>query len=173
MKAPPRYQPSRRLPAYAYLPGRTPHPTRAPDGHSYGTSPAPPRYLPDERWPENDEYLWGVDLYNAGYFWEAHEAWEGLWRVAAGRDAAQRRFLQGLIQCAAACLKATAGDVEACRRLAERGVARLVRARVDHDGRCMGLELASFVADFRRFAESSPTAVEHRPALWLADSATA
>ena len=33
---PPRPVPDRPFPAYAYIPGRTPHPTRDPDGHSYG-----------------------------------------------------------------------------------------------------------------------------------------
>ena len=167
MTAPPRYQPSRSLPAYAYVPGRTPHPTRAKDGHSYGAPEVAPRYLPDERWAENDEYLWGADLYNAGYFWEAHEAWEGSWRVAAGRDPAQRRFLQGLILCAAACLKASTGDAEACRRLAARGLERLQRAHVDRDGRYMGLDVARFVEDFSRFRDSPSIAVEQRPMLRL------
>ena len=49
-------------------------------------------------------FLYGVDLYNHGYLWEAHEAWEGLWHQAK-RDALQAEFLQGLIQCAAAALK--------------------------------------------------------------------
>ncbi|MGB2939157.1 MAG: DUF309 domain-containing protein [Candidatus Dormiibacterota bacterium] len=41
----------------------------------------------------------GIDLFNAGEFWEAHEAWEGAWmpyRKEAGSD-----FFKGLIQVAA------------------------------------------------------------------------
>ncbi len=30
----------------------------------------------------SDAFLWGLDLFNHGYYWEAHEAWEGLWQVA-------------------------------------------------------------------------------------------
>ena len=168
MNSPPRYQPARPLPEYAYVPGRNPHPTRSKQGHSYGAAAAGAGYLPGERWADNAEYLWGVDLYNAGYFWEAHEAWEGLWRAAAGRDAAQRRFLQGLIQCAAASLKATAGDADACRRLAARGLARLSQASTDRDGFSMGLHVAGFVADFHSFAFAPAIAVERRPALLLA-----
>jgi uncharacterized protein len=42
----------------------------------------------------------GAHLYEAGQFFEAHEAWEERWKAAT--DASERRFLQGLIQVAAA-----------------------------------------------------------------------
>ena len=42
----------------------------------------------------------GARLFDAGAFFEAHEAWEEHWLVA--EDATTRRFLQGLIQVAAA-----------------------------------------------------------------------
>jgi uncharacterized protein len=167
MLAPPRYQPLRPLPAYAYVPGRTPRPSRAAEGGERGAVAAELAYLPESSWAENGEYLWGADLYNAGFFWEAHEAWEGSWRAAAGRDPAQRAVLQGLIQCAAACLKAAAGDAQTCRRLAARGLTWLERARVDRDGRAMGLRVARFVAEFRAFAAADPPAIERRPSLWL------
>ncbi len=81
------------LPAYAYLPGSgLPHPTRHPDGHSYGHS---------QRVSEKD-WDYGLELFRAGYYWEAHEAWEGLWKQAEGLEA-QR--LRGMIQLAAALLK--------------------------------------------------------------------
>lgn len=111
-------------------------------------------------------YLRGVDLYNDGAFWEAHEAWEDLWRTAAP-DSSVHRFLQGLIQCAAACLKAAAGDLDACRRLADRGLAHLERVHADSDGLYMGLELARFIADFRDYAAVRPTDIERRPRLSL------
>jgi predicted metal-dependent hydrolase len=40
----------------------------------------------------------GCRLFDAGRFFEAHEVWEGAWRVEVGRV---RRLLQGLIQVAA------------------------------------------------------------------------
>ena len=43
--------------------------------------------------------LEGVSLFNAGQFWEAHEAWEARWLQSDGDE---KRFLQGLIQLAAA-----------------------------------------------------------------------
>ncbi|MEK7727114.1 MAG: DUF309 domain-containing protein [candidate division KSB1 bacterium] len=41
----------------------------------------------------------GLALFNAGEFWEAHEAWERIWRRHAEP---WRFFIQGLIQAAAA-----------------------------------------------------------------------
>ena len=43
--------------------------------------------------------LQGIGQFNAGYFFEAHETWEALW-LPSPRPV--RRFLQGLIQVAAA-----------------------------------------------------------------------
>jgi predicted metal-dependent hydrolase len=45
----------------------------------------------------------GLELFNAGRFWEAHEAWEAAWLV---EDGDVRQMLQGLIQVAAGYLKA-------------------------------------------------------------------
>ncbi|ACO46847.1 DUF309 domain-containing protein [Deinococcus deserti] len=48
--------------------------------------------------------LWasGVTLFNAGHWWEAHEAWEPLWLQSTGPE---RHFLQGVILLAAALHK--------------------------------------------------------------------
>ena len=162
--APPRYA-ALPFPAYAFLPGRDPHPTRDPRGHSYGADEAPPAYLPGERWRANEAYLHGVDLYNHGYLWEAHEAWEGLWH-AARADELQSGFLQGLIQCAAASLKIAMGQPDGLAKLAERGTGRLeVVARSRRE--FMGLDVARFVAEFRAFAASRPASADARPRIEL------
>lgn len=163
--APPRYA-SRPFPPYAFLPGRDPHPTRDPRGHSFGGGETPRAYFPAERWRANAEYLHGVDLYNHGYLWEAHEAWEGLWH-AARADAVQAEFLQGLIQCAAASLKIAMGQPDGLAKLAERGTARLdAVARAGRE--YMGLDVARFVAEFRAFAASRPESADARPRIDLA-----
>lgn len=164
----PRYQPGRTFPAYAYLPGRDPHPSRDPAGHSHGVRESAPAYLAASRWSENADYLWGVDLYNHGYLWEAHEAWEGLWHVSKA-DLDQADCLQGLIQCAAACLKVPMAQPAGLARLAELGTAKLERVAAARPAgsRYMGLDLARFAADMRRFAASSPTAIDARPRIAL------
>ena len=49
----------------------------------------------------------GVELFNAGRYWEAHEALEVVWRRA---DAPERSLWQGLIQAAAALLHRERGN---------------------------------------------------------------
>src|SRR5712692_9058451 len=69
------------FPAYRYVPGLHPHPHRDPAGHSYEPHPTLNRHAPwrVEEWRTRDDWLYGVDLFNFHYFWEAHEEWEGLW----------------------------------------------------------------------------------------------
>src|SRR5262245_66687371 len=95
------------LPAYAHLPGHTPHPLNDPRGHSYGQT-GEQTALDPARWRESRAYLRGLDLFNGGYYWEAHEVWEGLWK-AAGRRGETAAFLKGLIQLAVAGLKRRQG----------------------------------------------------------------
>ena len=164
---PARYAPGRALPPYAYLPGRDPHPTGDPRGHSYRTEPEPPAvHLPAERWRDNDDFLHGVDLYNAGYLWEAHEVWEGLWH-AAKHDQLQAEFLQALIQCAAACLKISMEQPRGVAKLAELGLGRLERVAREARGDYMGLDVRAFADRFRAFVTASPTTPDERPRLCL------
>jgi predicted metal-dependent hydrolase len=46
----------------------------------------------------------GIGLFNEGKYFDAHEAWEGLWLRA--KDAQDKGFLQGLIMAAGAFLHA-------------------------------------------------------------------
>jgi predicted metal-dependent hydrolase len=83
---------------------------------------------------------WGIDLYHAGYLWEAHEAWEGVWKSES--DPVRRAFVQGLIQMAASLLKAHVGEERGSARLAERALRRFRSC-----GRsCMGLDVTGIVA---------------------------
>jgi len=69
--------------------------------------------------------LWGKGLeeFRAGRFFEAHEEWERLWKAASGED---RRFLQGLIQLAAALVHLERGRTAPAMRLF-----RLSREKLD------------------------------------------
>lgn len=161
-----RYAPAKPFPTYAYLPGRDPHPTRDPRGHSYGPKSERFPYLPADRWRENEEYLFGVDLYNHGFLWEAHEAWENLWHPAK-HDAEQAGFLQGLIQCTAASLKIPMEQPRGLEKLAEMGTGRLETVAKGGKPYFMGLDVPAFVRDFRAFAASAPTSTEERPRIEL------
>ena len=44
----------------------------------------------------------GIELFNSGRYWDAHEAWEGVWMP--DRKGPDSGFYKGLIQIAAGCL---------------------------------------------------------------------
>ena len=168
MTSGPRYADRRNFPPYAFLPGGSePHPTQHPEGHSFTTEAEPPAdYLEPDLWQENEDYLFGVDLYNHGYLWEAHEVWEGLWH-AAKHDAVQADLLQGLIQCAAAALKVLMQQPRGVAKLTLLGTERLERVIAAKGTSYMGIDLAEFVEDFRAFAASEPESPEGRPRIEL------
>jgi uncharacterized protein len=99
-----RLVPDEPFPAYSYVTGRFPHPTRDPTGHSFGAVPVRPPMPDPSRWRDCRPYLLGVDLFNFGYYWEAHEVWEGVWH-ACGRTGTAGNFIKGLIKLAAAGVK--------------------------------------------------------------------
>jgi hypothetical protein len=126
---PPRYAPANLLPPYAYVPGHDlPHPVTDPCGHSYSAvhdqprgalntpalfahlSPAPAsrRQTIAATLAANPLWLYALDLFNGGWYWESHEAWEGFWH-ALGRTTPEARFVQGLIHLAAAAVKVREG----------------------------------------------------------------
>ncbi len=139
----PRFVPDRPFPPYAYVPGRTPHPTRDPDGHSYGTELEIPEPPDPEEWHVCSDYLYGIDLFNHGFYWEAHEAWEGLW-VACGRRGPTATYLQALINLAAAGFKARWGSARGMMANAETAV-RLFKSAASqlgpHSTHYMGLDV--------------------------------
>ncbi len=115
---------SQAFPAYRYVPGKTPHPTRDPDGHSYNQHPPPLTGFDPADWQHCEEYLYGIDLFNHEYWWEAHEALEAVW-VAAGRDTTHGQFIQGLIQIAVAHLKNLQGFRDVAERMAQDGLTKM------------------------------------------------
>src|ERR1700722_3607427 len=116
---PPRWLPQKRPPPYAYLPGKNPHPGRDPAGHSYHVEPIP---VALEVSLSSDAFLWGLDLFNHGHYWEAHEAWEDLWQVA-DRDDPLRTLFKGLILLSAAGVKIRERKNAAAARHAKRAAA--------------------------------------------------
>lgn len=114
--------PDRPLPPYSYVPGRFPHPIRDPSGHSYKApgiqqethrpSLTAPVSLASD-WKPASDYLFGIDLFNHGFYWEAHETWEQLW-LEFGRSGRDANFIKGLIKLAAAGVKARKGVRSVC-----------------------------------------------------------
>ncbi len=97
----------------------------------------------------------GADLYHAGCLWEAHEVWEGLWR-GLPRDEPVARALRGLIQAAAAGLKARAGRRSGASSLAAkaRGELAAAGARLELFGR--ELEAGRLAEDLAAWNAAGP-----------------
>ena len=136
------------FPPYRYEPGTHPHPIAHPQGHSHRPRGVPHPHVihvPPERWRESEDYLYGCDLYNHAYWWEAHEAWEGLWQTC-DKKSTQGRFLQGLIQAAACHLKLHMHSRSGVDRLRPSSLAYLRGASSEiHTSTYMGLELRAFI----------------------------
>jgi hypothetical protein len=135
----PRYAPAIPLPPYAYVPGHDlPHPVTDPRGHSYRahaashhvaippaalaqlpTDPASRRRLLAATLTATPQWRSALDLFNEGFYWEAHEAWEGFWNALA-RTTPEARFVQGLIHLAAAAVKAREGKPAGVTRHTQR-----------------------------------------------------
>jgi hypothetical protein len=145
-----RLLPTAELPPYTYIPGTsTPHPIRDPKGHSYNRKNRPAKPLTAESWAENRTYLLAIDLFNRGYYWEAHEEWERLWRVS-GPDTTVGRFLKGLIKLSAAGVKVREKSIHGVRRHAASAgeVFADVAAEADTDRFCgLGFTGLQFAAD--------------------------
>ena len=153
---PPRLLPDVPLPPYSYVTGQFPHPTRDPEGHMTGHVPPSPAPLDPAQWRQSRQYLYGLDLMNHGYYWEAHEAWEALWH-AAGRGGVLGDFLKGLIKLAAAGVKVREGRSSGVVRHARRAeqLFELTAERVA-EHRLLGLSIAELLSIARRIANSPP-----------------
>jgi predicted metal-dependent hydrolase len=72
----------------------------------------------------DDAFARGARLFDAGAFFDAHEAWEERWLVET--DERTRRVLQGLIQIAAAFHKLIViGSADSAARLLAKGLAKI------------------------------------------------
>ncbi|MDX2170371.1 MAG: DUF309 domain-containing protein [Deltaproteobacteria bacterium] len=146
----PRYCPERPFPAYRYVPGLHPHPRRDPAGHSYDPAPRAAHAAWDPNlWRSLVEWLAGVDRFNAFYFWEAHESWEGLW-ASQPRASLAARTLQGLIQIAAALLKIHLGTPHGAASLSHTGLQKLDAAALAIPT-LLGLDLRATATDFHHY----------------------
>lgn len=166
--------PDRPLPPYSYVPGRFPHPIRDPSGHSYKApgiqqethrrSLTAPVSLASD-WKLSSVYLFGIDLFNHGFYWEAHETWEQLW-IEFGRSGRDADFIKGLIKLAAAGVKAREGRPIGVQRHACRAqeLFRLVWHSLTEPEvavRFGGLDLRSLCDAADAIAEDSVEIAEH------------
>lgn len=143
----PRYSPANELPPYSYVPGHElPHPVNDPAGHMYAAR-EPDHELPIDAatLADNSRWLYALDLFNAGFYWEAHETWEGFWH-AFGRTSPEAQFIQGLIHLAAAAVKIREGKPTGVARHTRRARELLGDLKSAPGGGTLGLVRASISA---------------------------
>jgi hypothetical protein len=152
----PRYT-QKGFPRYRHVPTKTPHPVIHPEGHSYKkTEEKTPRWAP-EQWVHNETYLYGIDLFNHGYWWEAHEAWENVWMGTKKNDL-EGRYLQALIQFSAALLKLLSGNKKGFDNLHKESAVKFhhcLKEMSDHKmHQFMGLDLEKWMKRVVTFCDS-------------------
>ena len=91
------------------------------------------------------EYIAGIDLYNAGEFHAAHDAWEERWMGDVGP--AEKLFLQAMIQSAVAFHHLEIGRPGAAREMHRRAKEKFARLGA---GRFMSLDLEDYQAQLDR-----------------------
>jgi len=88
----------------------------------------------------------GIDLYNAGHYWNAHEAWEEVWLES---ERGMRGFYQGMIQISAAFVHVTRNRYPGGVKLLGEGIEKLEK----YPPSFMGVELGRLVEGARKARE--------------------
>src|SRR5215212_9716560 len=91
------------------------------------------------------EYIAGIDLYNAGEFHAAHDAWEDRWMGEVGPQ--EKLFLQAMIQSAVAFHHLEIGRPGAARRMYQMAKEKFARLGVQA---FMSLDLEDYQAQLDR-----------------------
>ena len=145
----PRYT-RRSFPPYRYLPfqngARLPHPRTDPAGHSYNDAEDYLPHFSPEDWRDCEPYLYGIDLFNHGYWWEAHEAFGTVWLAAGQKTTMCGRFVQGLIQLSGAHLKRFVGETRGAQSLTKAGCEKLSES----EGIYLGIKVVPLVDAVKR-----------------------
>jgi uncharacterized protein len=149
------------LPAYSFVPGGPwPHPTGSPQGHSFGRERSTLAPIDTIKTVDSAPFLRGIALFNAGYYWEAHDAWESLWH-AHGRRGVVADVIKALIKLAAAGVKVREGHDHGVRTHASRAADLFASALSHGKSHQLGLSLTQWVERCRQVAANPPR--DHGP----------
>jgi predicted metal-dependent hydrolase len=148
----PRYLPKRDLPPYAFIPGKQPHPEKK-GGHMEGIEVEVEALNPDKPF-ENEAYLYGLDLFNHGYYWESHVWWEALWNEA-GRKGVLADFLKALIKLAAGGVKINLSDSPVAQGHIDRALELLNPIEKEHSVYC-GIDVTALIKECQQLGPDSP-----------------
>ena len=134
------------FPCKRYLPGEDIHPSKHPSGDHMPKCRFNSISFGVQTWRDSDRYLYAIDLFNYGYYWETHEVLEEIWREI-GTKTPTGLFIQGFIQIAAALIKKTQSFHRGARRLSEKGLSKI---RLQ-SGVFLGIDVSVFSEDTASF----------------------
>jgi len=132
------------LPVRKYIPGKERQ--KYPDESHIPEIPADMGNFGANTWKSSKKYLYAIDLFNFGYWWEAHVILEDLW-IQAGKTTLTAKFIQGIIQISAALVKDSQSMPQGAIRLATKGLSKLQL----HTGIFLGLNVKEFEHDVERY----------------------
>ncbi|HEY0605992.1 MAG TPA: DUF309 domain-containing protein [Herpetosiphonaceae bacterium] len=98
--------------------------------------------------PYPHAYLAGLELFNSGRFWHAHEEWEDAWKATT--DPAIRLFYKGIIQTAAALVHWQKGNPKGLHLNWAKARSKLIELPPV----LMGLDLQALVVAMDRFEQA-------------------
>ena len=135
--------------------GPWPHPNHAAGKHSITDATSRREHSRAHKTAWQAKFLHGIRLFNAGYYWEAHEIWEDLWHVE-GRQGPTAEILKGLIKLAAAGVKVREGRENGVRTHCRRAAESFATAARQGGPIQLGLDLEHWVTRARLLAENPP-----------------
>jgi predicted metal-dependent hydrolase len=96
----------------------------------------------------------GIVFFNAGRYFEAHEAWEDMWRPAQGP---LRLYFQGLVQAAVGLHHLQKGNPRGATAQLRKSLSKLEQ----YPARFCGIDNAALIADLRQVLEDRATHPVH------------
>ena len=93
----------------------------------------------------------GINFFNAGRYFEAHESWEDLWRTTKGP---LRLFYQGLVQAAVGLHHLNRGNLNGARAQLSKSIAKLS----EYPARFCRIDNGKLVQELRRVLERGEVA---------------
>jgi uncharacterized protein len=84
--------------------------------------------------PLEENHRLGIDHWNSGRFFPAHEAWETAWKQAREDRAGETEFFKGLSQLGAGYTHLLRGNLHGAATLLRRGAGRILQYEDGHRG---------------------------------------
>jgi predicted metal-dependent hydrolase len=137
------------LPAYRYIPKLNLHPSLLKDIVHIPEIQISDEAFSEKSWSDSLYYLYAIDLFNYGYYWEVHEVLEKLW-MKKGKNSPIGFFLQGLIQLSVALLKNMQSNPVGMKLLAKKALYKLN----SQTGIYLGIDIDKLLEQFDAFIKS-------------------